>query len=243
MRRLRLGRLGHGLSSGKPSWKWTFRELAWRLVSARPTEPWSWAQESPQLFCSEQARVGRTAAVLSVRILRGTGDMSCGFALRTGRTIVLLRTRLLSDSGGSPGELVVIMLWRTWPLLSTACGRADMAGMLPRVCQPMRVGGFASMPLMLAPLFRCSCFLSFLPLAGLGSCEGVGGVRWQLFVCSRFAFGWPGLLRSQFSWLSGLTDAPVGEAEDHGLAMAPTHNATREQGRRQNQLTSSSSFA
>ena len=224
MRRLRLGRLGHGLSSGKRSWKWTFRELAWRLVSAPPS-PWSWAQESPQLFCSEQARVGRTAAVLSVRILRGTGDMSCGFALRTGRTIVLLRTRLLSDSGGSPGELVVIMLWRTWPLLSTACGRADMAGMLPRVCQPMRVGGFASMPLMLAPLFRCSCFLSFLPLAGLGSCEGVGGVRWQLFVCSRFAFGC------------------VGEAKDHGLAMAPTHLATREQGRRQVQLTSSSSFA
>ena len=131
MRRLRSGSLGHGLSSGERSWKWTFRELAWRLVSARPTEPWSWAQESPQLSCNEQARVGRTAAVPSVRILRGTGDMSCGFALRTGRTIVLLRTRLLNDSGGSPGVLVIIMLWRTWPLLSTACGRADMAVMLP----------------------------------------------------------------------------------------------------------------
>ena len=49
----------------------------------------------------------RTAAVLSVRALMGTGDISCGFALRTGCTIVLLRTRLLNDSGGSPRVLVV----------------------------------------------------------------------------------------------------------------------------------------
>ena len=50
-----------------------------------------------------------------------------------------------------------------------------MAVMLPRLCQPKCVGGFASMPLMLAPLLPCSCFLSFFPFAGLGSCEGVGG--------------------------------------------------------------------
>ena len=60
MRRLRLDRLGPGLSSGKRSWKWTFRELAWRLVSTRPTEPWSWAQASPQPFCNEQARVSKS---------------------------------------------------------------------------------------------------------------------------------------------------------------------------------------
>ena len=66
-------------------------------------------------------------------------------------------------------------------------------------------------------------------------------MRWQLFRLLTLCF-WLARASAKSVFLAVRPDAPVGEAKDHGLAMAPARLATREQGRRQVQPSSSSAL-